>query len=35
MDIRFNHIKRMSSTDTLDLNNSLLIIGKANNNNLI
>lgn len=34
MDIRFNHIKRMSSTDTLDLNNSLLIIGKANNNNL-
>ena len=34
MDIRFNHIKRMSSTDTLDLNNSLLIIGKASNNNL-
>lgn len=34
MDIRFNHIKRISSTDTLDLNNSLLIIGRAANNNL-
>lgn len=34
MDIRFNHIKRISSNDTIDLNNSLLIIGKASNNNL-
>lgn len=34
MDIRFNHIKRISSVDALDLNNSILIIGKASNNNL-
>lgn len=34
MDIRFNHIKRISADDALNLNNSLLIIGKAANNNL-
>lgn len=34
MDIRFNHIKRISANEALDLNNSLLIIGKAANNNL-
>lgn len=34
MDIQFNHIKRLSSDDDINLNNSILILGRANNNNL-
>lgn len=34
MDIRFNHIKQLQNKLELDLNNSILIIGKASSNNL-
>ena len=34
MDIRYRHIKKIKAEDTIDLNNSLLIIGPADNNNL-
>lgn len=34
MDIQFNHVKRISSNEYIDLNNSILILGKASNNNL-
>lgn len=34
MDIRFNQIKKIEAKAPLDLNNSILILGKASNNNL-
>lgn len=34
MDIQFNHVKRLSSEDDFNLNNSILVLGRASNNNL-